>query len=199
MADKIRTACLFLLGLMLVIAGCNKNPYKADISSEDLQIKIKRFEVDLFNTDLDSIGASIPRFYKEYGDFFDLFNYKIINIGGAGQRTYPDYLKIFLTDYLNNEVYKKTMETFPDLEDLEKKLTMAFRYYHHYYPDEPVPQVITYISRFNQSVVTAESIIGIGLDKYLGRDCEYYRELGLNQYYILNMHRDKIPSDCMTA
>jgi hypothetical protein len=199
MADKTRIALLLLAGLIFLITGCSKNPYKADISSEDLQIKIKRFEIDLFDTDLDSIEESIPGFYREYGDFFDLFNYKIINIGGAGQSTYPEYLKIFLTDYLNNEVYKETIETFPDLDDLERELTLAFRYYHHYFPEKAIPEVITYVSRFNQSVVTAEGIIGIGLDKYLGRDCDYYRQLGLNQYYILNMNRDKIPSDCMTA
>jgi len=199
MADKIRIALLFILGQIFLITGCSKNQYKADISSETLQIKIKRFEIDLFKTDLDSIQESIPGFYKEYGDFFDLFNYKIINIGGAGQRIYPEYLKIFLTDYLNNEVYKKTMEIFPDLDDLQKELTRAFRYYHHYYPDKPIPEIITYISRFNQSVVTADKIIGIGLDKYLGRNCDYYRQLGLNQYFIQNMQREKIPSDCMTA
>jgi hypothetical protein len=199
MRDINKIALLIMTLMLFLTSGCNKNPYKADIRSEDLQIKIKRFEIDLFNTDLDSIEASIPKFYKEYSNFFDLFNYKIINIGGAGQKTYPEYLKIFLTDYLNNEVYKKTMETFPDLSDLERKLTFAFRYYHHYFPEKPVPEIISYISRFNQSVVTAEGIIGIGLDKYLGRDCEYYRQLGLNQYFILNMYRDKIPSDCMTA
>ena len=199
MGDKSKITIKIILGLILLIAGCKKDPYKVDISSEDLQIKIKRFEIDLFNTDLDSIEVSIPGFYNEYGDFFDLFNFKIINIGGAGQRTYPEYLKIFLTDYLNNEVYKKTIETYPDLNDLEKELTLAFRYYHHYYPDNPIPEIITYISRFNQSVVTAEGIIGIGLDKYLGRECDYYKQLGLNQYFILNMYREKIPSDCITA
>jgi hypothetical protein len=199
MADRTRRILIFLTGIIFIVAGCVKNPYKADISSEDLRIEIKRFEKDLFNTNLDSIRESIPGFYSKYGDFFDLFNYKIINIGGAGQRTYPDYLKVFLTDYLNNEVYKKTIQTFPDLDDLEKELTMAFRHYHHYYPEKPVPEIITYISRFNQSVVTADSIIGIGLDKYLGRDCEYYRQLGLNQYFIQNMYREKIPSDCITA
>jgi hypothetical protein len=199
MGDKYKITIIIILGLGLLLAGCRKDPYKVDISSEDLQIKIKRFEIDLFDTDLDSIEASIPGFYKEYGDFFDLFNYKIINIGGAGQRTYPDYLKIFLTDYLNNEVFKRTVAIYPDLDDLEQELTLAFRHYHHYFTEKPIPDIITYISRFNQSVVTAEGIIGIGLDKYLGRDCDYYKQLGLNQYMILNMYREKIPSDCMMA
>jgi len=98
MGDKNKIALVFILGLVLLIAGCKKNPYKVDISSEDLSIKIKRFEIDLFDTDLDSIKESIPGFFNKYGAFFDLFNFKIINIGGAGQKTYPEYLKIFLTD-----------------------------------------------------------------------------------------------------
>lgn len=199
MGDKSKITIKIILGLLILFTGCKKDPYKVDISSEDLQIKIKRFEMDLFDTDLDSIEASIPGFYYKYGDFFDLYNYEIINIGGADQRTYPEYLKIFLTDYLNYEVYKKTIETYPDLGDLEKELTLAFRHYHHYYPDNAIPEIITYISRFNQSVVTTEGIIGIGLDKYLGRECDYYRQLGLNQYFIVNMHGIKIPSDCMMA
>jgi hypothetical protein len=199
MVNKNKIGLKIIMGLLIILAGCKKDPYKVDISSEDLTIHIKRLEMDLFETDFDSIEASIPGFYNKYGDFFDLYNYKIINIGGADQTTYPEYLKIFLTDYLNYAVYKKTIETYPDLDDLERELTLAFRYYHHYFPGKVIPEIITYISRFNQSVVTAQGIIGIGLDKYLGRGCDYYRQLGLNQYFILNMHREKIPSDCMMA
>jgi len=155
--------------------------------------------MDLFTLDWDSIQEKIPWFYEKYGDFFDLYNYRIINIGGAGDRTYPEYLKLFLTDYLNNEVYHKTMEVFPDLTGLEKELTSAFRHYRYYFPSMEIPEIITYVSRFNQSIVTAEGMIGIGLDKYLGRETDYYKQLGLNQYTILNMHREKIPSDCIMA
>ena len=185
--------------IWLIMSGCKKDIYRVDVSSIDLEIKIKRFEVDLFSLDYDSIEEKIPWFYNKYGEFFDLYNYEIINIGDAKQSTYPEYLKIFLTDYLNNQVYYKTMEVFPDLTNLERKLTDAFRHYKYHFPEKEIPEIITYISRFNQSVVTAEGIIGIGLDKYLGRDEDYYARLGLNRYTILNMHREKIPSDCMMA
>ena len=199
MGKKKKIIIKILICFLILFSACQKNPYKVDISEEDLQIHIKRFEVDLFSMDLDSVEASIPGFYDKYGDFFDLFNYRIINIGGAGQRTYPEYLKIFLTDYLNYEVYKKTMEIYPDVDDLEEELTIAFRHYHHYFPENQIPDILTFISRFNQSVVIAEGIIGIGLDKYLGSNEDYYKKLGLSQYMIHNMHRDKIPSDCMMA
>jgi len=186
---------LFLFGF----SGCKKNPYQVDISSLDLEVKIKRFEVDLFSLEYDSIENKIPWFYHKYGEFFDLYNYRIINIGDANQKTYPEYLKIFLTDYLNNEVYQKTMEIYPDLTDLERELTLAFRHYKYHFTEKEVPEIITYVSRFNQSVVTAEGIIGIGLDKYLGTNTDYYIQLGLNQYTIRNMHKGKIPSDCLMA
>ncbi len=191
---------LIIIGsIWLVTGGCKKDLYRVDVSSIYLEIKIKRFEIDLFSLDYDSIEEKIPWFYNKYGEFFDLYNYEIINIGDAKQRTYPEYLKIFLTDYLNNEVYHKTMEVFPDLTNLERELTGAFRHYKYHFPEKEIPEIITYVSRFNQSVVTAEGIIGIGLDKYLGRDEDYYVQLGLNRYTILNMHSGKIPSDCMMA
>src|SRR5690606_28684937 len=57
-----------------------------------------------------------------------------------------------------------------------------------------------YISGFNQSVVTAENVIGISLDKYLGRDFGYYRLLNSTpQYKIMNMYKEKIVSDVAYA
>ena len=42
-------------------------------------------------------------------------------------------------------------------------------------------------------------MLGIGLDRYLGSDCEYYAQLGLPQYARNKMHKEKIVSDCMYA
>ncbi len=183
---------IFLTGL----SGCGKQQYETDITGIGAEIKIKRFEQDLFSVKIDSIAAAVPGLYDKYGEFFDLFNYRIINIGGATQPAYPDYLKAFLTDFLNNEVYDRTMETYPDLEGLEEQLTGGFRRYKAHFPDRPLPQVYSFVSRFNRSIVTAESIIGIGLDNYLGREVDYYDKLGLQRYQILNMYPGKIPTDC---
>ena len=84
-------------------------------------VEIKRFEQDLFSLEIDSISSAVPGMYEKYEDFFDLFNYRVIGIGGATLPTYPDYLKTFLTDYLNYQVYQETMGIYTDLSDLEKE------------------------------------------------------------------------------
>jgi hypothetical protein len=183
--------------LALFFQGCRQEPYHTDIGGMDMDLQIARFEADLFSLDFDSIPAAIPGLRNRYGDFFEIFNHRIINIGGADQVTYPEYLKRFLTDYLNNEVYRLTMQVFPDLEELQGQLNDAFKRYRYHFPDMPVPEVYTFISRFNQSIVTSEGVLGIGLDNYLGRETDFYQRLARHQYQINNMHPGKIPSDCL--
>jgi hypothetical protein len=191
----------FVLPVIFVFSvffhACKKDPYQTDITGIKMVLQISRFEEDLFTLDFDSIPASIPVLKARYGDFFDIFNYRIINIGGSDMVTYPDYLKSFLTDYLNNEVYRVTMEVFPDLEDLQSRLNDAFRRYHYHFPDMQIPQVYSFISRFNQSIVTSDGLLAVGLDNYLGLDTEFYKRLARHQYQINNMHPAKIPSDCL--
>ncbi len=187
----------FLLILLASTMSCRKAAYQTDISDVELELRIKRFEQDLFALNLDSIAQSVPGFYERYGEFFDLFNYRVINIGGARQLTYPGYLKSFLTDYLNHQVFQETMQVFPDLAETEQILTEAFKRYMVHFPGQKVPEVYSFVSRFNQSIVTSDGILGIGLDNYLGADCEYYPQLGIHQYQIMNMYPGKIPGDCM--
>ena len=91
------------------------------------------------------------------------------------------------------------MQVFPDISLLEMDLTDSFKHYHYHFPHKVIPEIVTYVSRFNQSVVTMEGYIGIGLDKYLGPETEYYKRLGLHSYMIMNMKPSKISSDCMMA
>ena len=188
---------VILTAFVTLFSSCRKTDYQTDISGIELDLEIRRFEPDLFSIDFDSIPESISFLYDRYGDFYDLFNYRIIKVGGARQITYPDYLKSFLTDHLNHQVYLETMAVFPDLEGLEHILSDAFRRYRYHFPDKELPEIFSFVSRFNNSIVTSDNILAIGLDNYLGVDCEYYTRLSLHRYQILNMHPAKIPSDCV--
>ncbi len=186
-----------ILVFAMLFQACRKDPYQTEISGMDMDLQINRFEKDLFNLDFDSIHAAIPILKSRHGEFFDIFNYRIINIGGSDQVTYPDYLKSFLTDYLNNEVYRVTMEVFPDLTVLQSQLNDAFKRYHYHFPEKQIPEVVSFISRFNQSIVTSDGLLAVGLDNYLGSDSEFYERLARHQYQINNMHPAKISSDCL--
>lgn len=189
-----RLALLLLLPAMLL--SCKKDRFKADLTGNEVTISITRFEDMLFSTDPSELNKHIPVWDKELGVFFRHFCY-ITGIGSIENPEFENRLKDFTSNYHNYLVYKRTKEIFPDLNRLNAELNSAFSYYHHYFPTKTIPRVITYISGFNQSAITDDSLVAVGLDKYLGRNEELYRQLGIYNYLINNMYPEKIAADCM--
>ena len=185
--------------LLFLFTTCNEKRKKSDISNIKIQIKFLRFDQDIFQSDFEKIEDSVYHFHQRYGEFLDIFNFKIIKIGDYKNPAYADLLRGFITDYNMNKVYKVTGKEFEDFRPIQIKINEAFRYFKYYFPKMPIPMVVTYISGFNQSIVTSDTILGIGLDKYLGAKCEFYTQLGLTNYVRYNMHKNKIPTDCARA
>jgi hypothetical protein len=188
---------LFFTILIICSLSCKHARKNPDISNVKINLKVLRFEQDLFGAEFEKFADSLAFFRKKYGEFFDIFNYKIIRIGSDKNPVYPDLLKDFVTDYNMNKVYKEVSNQFADFNELQLKITDAFRYYKYYFPELPVPIIITSITGFNQSIITTDTLLGIGLDRYLGTGNEYYNRLGLSHYLQLNMDKAKIPSDCI--
>jgi hypothetical protein len=189
---------LLFVGLIILTNGCSGKT-EIDLSGLEPGLSIQRFDSELFSLEFDEIPSQLPRLEEQYGEFFDIFNHMIIRIGSHRSPAYPRYLQSFLGDFDIYRLQKEVDGVFADMTDIELELEDAFRHYMYYFPGYPLPKVFTYISGFNQSVVTAGNILGIGLDKYLGIDHVFYQDLQLPIYQRTRMHRSKIPSDCMIA
>ena len=191
---------IFTLIVFVTLFSCKPNPLKVNISDIKTEIEVVRFDKELFDVNSADTLNSLTALSNKYPEFFDLFTYKVIQIGGIGDSLFPDGMKLFLTDTMILDVKKLVDDEFSDFDKIEKQLKKAFKYFQYHFPEKDLPTVYAYISGFNQSVVTAEKVIGISLDKYLGRDCEYYRKLNSTpRYKVLNMHKNKIASDVAYA
>ena len=187
---------LILFLSILVFTGCKRNSLKVPVSGIDLEISVIRFEQELFEMNLDNVPESTKELNSKYQHFLSLFSY-VINIGDPDDPVFADFLMAFLTNRMNNEIYLESQEVFSDIDFLEKKLTRAFKHYKYYFPEKTTPEIYTFISGFNSSIIIDTNVLGIGIDRYLGTDYEYYPRLGLPLFIRQNMHPGKIPSDCM--
>lgn len=201
---KIKMKSKSLLYILLVqvifflLTSC-RNENKPDISEIQTSIEIKRLDQDLFASIPDDTIEFISSLEYKYGKFFDLYNYRIISIGDSEEKLYIKNLLGFTNDPVIKQILEKCQIVFPQINEIQDGLNQGFRYYLYYYPDKPVPEVYTYLSGFNQSVITDERMLGIGLDKYLGADCDFYDRLAIPAYARRNMYPAKIVSDCMMA
>ena len=187
-----------LLCFTVILISCTRNPLKINVSTISVDLKIKHLDVDLLKLKQDQVVAAIPVLKSSHGEFFDLFTYRMINIGGTEQENFPEMLYSFVSDTLIRELETNVAENIDTIQ-LRKNLEFAFRHYKYYFPEKEIPIVYTCISGLNQSVVTAEKLIGISLDKYLGTNSRFYKQLGLPVYKRRNMHPEKIVPDAIYA
>jgi hypothetical protein len=188
---------ILVFSLMIILVCCQRNPMKINVSAIHLTLNIKRLDQDIFSVTPDNLQITIPQLKQKYGTFFTSYNENVLALGNPSDSLYATYLNTFLKDSIRVLSRIKIDSVFSDLTTIQEKLEDGFRHYQYYFPHKTVPQVITIISGFNQSVVITNDAVGISLDNYLGANCPFYAMLALPEYKRDNMHGEKIPSDVL--
>ncbi len=187
----------FVLLASILLFSCAENKFKVDISNIELDLEIKRLDQDLLANYPDTPNIAVLN--QKYGQFFELYNQGVIAIGSTEQTAYKRLIVEFNKYCVNNGLQAKTDSVFPDFNTEKEEIINAFKHFKYYFPSKKTPNIYTFLSAFNQSVVSDEDMIGIGLDKYLGADCDFYKQLGWDNYKIRRMHKSMIPVDCLRA
>lgn len=190
---------LFIIGASILGSCGKKNNFDIDVSNVNVDIKINRLDKELFEIDPGNIDHELTGIIDNYGEFFELYSTRIISLGSPYEKNFPGLMTGFITDYTMNKVYEKVMQVFPIIHPIENEINSAFKRYNYFFPERKIPAIYTYIGGFNQSMVVADSILGIGIDKYLGKNCEFYDRLGIAKYLQQNMNPKNIPVDALRA
>jgi len=189
----------FYVVILIYIAGilfsC-QSPKKPDNLSK-INLKTHLFYKELFDTPPDSISNKIPYFINTYPTFFEIFGNNVIHIGFPNEKKYGYLLQQFISDYQMRTVYNDIQKQYKQLDDINQQLNQAFQYFSYYFPSKAIPEIFYYHGGFNQSIITTDSLIGIGLDKYLGSNYTYYARLGLPVYQTLKMRKEYIAVDAL--
>ena len=88
-------------------------------------------------------------------------------------------------------------EAFPDMNDVESGLGEALGVLEKEFPAVVCPKLYAIISPFNQSVITVDSVMFLGLNHYLGIDYEAYEYFP--EYIRKNKRRERIVPDIVEA
>ncbi|MFO7853360.1 MAG: hypothetical protein ACQERS_13445 [Bacteroidota bacterium] len=196
MKNKVEIA--FLSFLLIITVSCRDSHYAISENLPEPEVKIKRLEKDLFSSDPATLPALKDSLKSKYGTFLQLFAY-VINAGDLKDSLAFNLVVDFVTNRYNYELYESVMKKYPDISYYEEEFEEAWANYRYYFPDSVIPQIYTFISGFNNSVIVGDSVLGMGLDRYLGAGHRYYKELGIYNYLRLKMVPEKIVPDAMYA
>jgi hypothetical protein len=192
-------AALLVIYTMVLISACDHNVPKVDISTVSTELKVQRFESDLFGMDIERPAESIAKLKAEYGDFFDLYMFRITSLGTPDSIMMQERIVSFVSDTNFRAVANDISKTFGDFSEEKEQLTQAFKYYQYYFPDKSIPTIVTLLSAFSYPIVCDSFNLGIGLDMYLGKDYRYYNTLepALPNYLRIQMEKSNVVMDAM--
>ena len=174
------TILLFTCVLLLTACHKGRDYFPKDIETE--QIELVRFDKALMNVQCDNVQGTkddIHVLYDKYPVFMPLWVEDILGIPSADTAYLTEALPAFLNDTLYGfkETNKREQEVFADVSDIEAKLSRAFARICWLWPETEVPTLYLFISGFNAPIYFGEELIGIGADRYLGSDYEYYNRV----------------------
>lgn len=197
-----------ILGIAIIIGiitGCREDeplPPPPDISEIEVSLDMARFSEAFFAEDSTHLLAHIHQLYATFPGFAPCYFEHIVGVAPAGkpvEHWLPRAAQLYQYPGLRAS-FDSVQAAFPDLTNLEASLTKAFRYHKYYHPQIPVPAIRTFVSEYGYGAVACnDTVIGIGLDLYLGEDFSFYPALRFPEYLLHRMTPEYILPNTMQA
>lgn len=171
----------YLFFLCAIVFFSCKNNKKPDVSNIKLDIKVERFDHDLYAGKGKDITATHAFLEKKYGAFYDDFIHQMV---GNSSYTGVAVLEGLYKDKAYTDLTQEVDSVFPNLNKVDRELTEVFKYIKYYYPKAEIPRFIAFVSGFAYQTPIGDNYLGIGLDMFLGKDSKFYAALveSLPQY-----------------
>ncbi|MEM7161071.1 MAG: hypothetical protein AAF487_01400 [Bacteroidota bacterium] len=184
---------LIVVCLSFVLFSCQRNPFDVEIEEKELDFAFVRLDQEVFRSEIDDpldrqthLFATYPEFYKEYFE-------KILRIGPVDDTT-----AAFDFQHISNQIIFADSQNEVDSvfffdQQLREDFLSVLQYYHHYFPQRKLPNIITMNSGFNYAVYPMKENLAIGLEFYLGENHRITNDLPHEQFP--NYQKEKMDQD----
>jgi len=174
MSYNVKYYQIYLLFLCSLLFFSCKEDKKVDVSHIKLDIRIERFERDLYEGKNKNPQKTDSLLSKKYGSFYTDF---ITRMLGNTSLTSAQVLENLYKGKAYIDLNREVDSVYPQLHKVEEDLTQTFKYIKYYYPKAPMPRFISFLSGFAYQIPIGENYMGIGLDMFLGKDSKFYPAL----------------------
>lgn len=174
MIHNVKFGQIYLFFIVLTCFFSCTNDERPDVSDIDVNIKIERFDKDLYAGISQAPEKTDALLANRYGNFYDDFTHKMV---GNANTNGIEMLSSLYADRAYADLNAEVDSVYPNLDKQEQQLTTAFKYIKYYYPKAEIPRFIGFLSGFAYQTPIGDGYMGIGLDMFLGADSKFYGAL----------------------
>lgn len=168
---------IIFFGILLLTACGKQSKAEKAVEEAPVVLQVERFEQAFFK----SQPANLPDLKKKYPEFFP--------------EGVPDEVWIEKMQHPQwRELYAEVQKKYGNFSRPQDELEKLFGYIHHYFPNKPVPKIVTLIGDMDYSTkaIYADSIAIVSLELYLGKDHRFYTD---PKYITANYEERQIAPD----
>ena len=194
----MRRIYILLLAVMLVCIGCEWRLTSSD-DKQEVRVAVERYD-------------RIQSLYLTTGDFSALQQMNtvypqqtrtliedVLKIGHVNDSEINLKFLAFYQDSTLQTLLAEAEQQYANMDDINQGLTDTFARLQEMIPDIEVPLIYAQIGSLDQSVIVGNGLLGISLDKYLGKDYPLYlrEDYGYTEEQRRVMTRQNIVPDCI--
>ncbi|MFN4082001.1 MAG: hypothetical protein ACK4K9_00055 [Bacteroidia bacterium] len=183
--------------LLITAISCSNTDIKK--STEIKTVELMRFEQELFKCKTNNDFLNLR---KKYPEFYQSFCTDILNIKPEfADNNFIEALQSFLNHEGIKMLKKDVDSVFKDVSDIEMELSLAQQNFEANFTGYRFPRFLTFLSEFTYANVSYDTLIGIGLDMYLGSDYPYYKTLQIDfpEFLVRKLRREYIAANAIKA
>lgn len=163
-----------LLGSFLLVGiwtGCTENGHRTiDPAPLEHKLDIGRLDQQLFNAKLESLPDLNAQLYREHGTFYRIYIEDILQGAALNDPRLPRVLADFISDPDWSAAQQAVDSVLGDLEPQRVQFQDAFGRLKTLFPDSITPSVIAFNSGFNFGIFPTDSVLGVGVEWFIGSD-----------------------------
>jgi len=199
-----------LLAVVMFLYGCDgcsttNLPVKPDKKAlqaskeQKYEVQVERMDQELFEAP--ATQALYHNMEAKYGYFWGIYLNHILGIGNPSGQNNSEVLRRFTGNKEIRGLYSKSNSIYKDFTPFKEELSKGFSLYHYYFPKEYMPRIVTFIGLFDFAHPFTDSVLGIGLECYLGADFKPYRASNINypEYKLKFMNKYYVVSNTLKA
>jgi hypothetical protein len=175
----ITLICLFFL----VLSACTeKEPWNISVPDWGVELNVYRLDSAVFSMDENNQEQVVAAIYSQLSDFADIYFKGIIQAGDTSMASFYTTLNMFKNDNDMLQTYRDVNEVYGNFDSFKFQLQDAFNFYTYYFPEKHVPVIVPCITGYNYAILAADSVLGIGLEMFMGKNYKYYAMIGFPLY-----------------
>ena len=139
-------------------------------------IKIQRFDKALFTFITTESEQSKAHLLETYPKMLDVLGMGVLNQKSHKEEVFFERVKSYYGEPTLRSLYQDALSEYDTMTDIESELSLGLAQLKQFFPQIQMPTVYAHVSGLHQNVLTAEGVLSLSIDKYIGEGYKLYSE-----------------------